>query len=164
MERRFTDQLSQLGSQLQTTDLNKADVARATLQCCLETLQIQRAGLWLFSDDDLMTCYMLLDKTRGVTQEALMIDRWSFPAYFAALDTKNVIRAVDAFNDPATAELRDSFLRPMNIRSLLDVPIKLNGKVHGIICCEQTDTLKHWSLEEVTFVVEVCSLFSATLR
>ncbi|MDP5151851.1 GAF domain-containing protein [Rheinheimera baltica] len=163
MHNRFTEQLAQLHSTLDKPDLSKPDIIQAALQCCLDTLQIQRAGLWLFADDDLMSCQMLLDKTNGITQEPLMIDRWSFPSYFAALDSKKVILAVDAFNDPVTAELCEHFLRPLNIRSLMDVPIKQQDKVIGIICCEQTNVVKHWTLEEVDFVIALCSRYSEYL-
>ncbi|MDX1391490.1 MAG: GAF domain-containing protein [Rheinheimera sp.] len=160
----LTAQLTQLQHQLSSDKLSAADAMQAVLRCCLDALHIQRAALWLFSADDLMSCQMLLDKTQGVSRDELMIDRWSFPAYFAALDSNQVIRAADAFSHPATAELREHFLRPLNIRSLLDVPIKQHDKVVGIICCEQTDVIKHWSVEEVQFVIALCELYSSSIN
>ena len=101
----------------------------------------------------------MLDKAGGFSKEALLIDRWSFPGYFAALDKKRVIRASDALNDPATKDLTELFLKPFNIKSLLDVPIFQGDKLTGIICCEQTAEIKRWSDDEVAFVSTVAELY-----
>lgn len=163
MDNRFAEPLTQLKEIANHSSSTKAAVTQALLQGCLDTLHIQRASLWLFADDDLMSCQMLLDQQHGITEEALMIDRWSFPNYFSALDSNEVVLAADAFHHPATSELCEHFLRPMNIRSLLDVPIKQHNGIAGIICCEQTNTIKHWSLDEVEFVKAVCKLFGSSI-
>lgn len=155
----FSAALEQLNGILSDTSISDNEARQKLLQCCIAGLKIQQVGLWCFTDHDLLRCEMLLDRDNGFTQEALLIDRWSFPGYFAALDQKKVIRAVDALNDPATKDLAELFLKPLNIKSLLDVPIYFGDKLNGIICCEQTAMIKHWSEDEVAFVVALAEIY-----
>jgi GAF domain-containing protein len=155
----FSDRLHQLTTLLQSPTLDASNARQQLLQACLDTLRIQRVGLWRFTDEDLMCCEMLLDKDNGFSEEPLLIDRFSFPGYFAALDQRKIIRAADAFTNPATKELAGPFLKPQNIRSLLDVPIYQGDSLSGIICCEQTVVIKHWTDDEMAFVEAVAALY-----
>ena len=151
--------LAELKASMNSGNMSQQVATEALLQNCLNYLQIQRASVWLSTDDDLLCCRMLLDKTEGVTQEPLMIDRWSFPGYFQALDTKGIICAPDAHNDPATQELFQSFLLPLQIRSLLDVPLLQDDQLIGIICCEQTKVIKHWSADDIRYVTSLSKIY-----
>ncbi|KKO45970.1 hypothetical protein WG68_08175 [Arsukibacterium ikkense] len=159
MPAHYSAELEQLRSTFHSPEINDTEARQQLLQCCIDGLQIQQVGLWHFADHDLLRCQLLLDKDYGFSQEALLVDRWSFPGYFAALDQKKVIRAVDALNDPATRELADLFLKPFNIKSLLDVPIYADDTLTGIICCEQTAVTKHWTEEEVAFAIALADLY-----
>ena len=151
--------LADLKASLTSHSMSRLAATQKLLQSCLDCLQVQRTSIWLSTDDDLLACSMLLDKTDGVAQEALMIDRWSFPDYFQTLDQKGIICAADAYNDAATKELYDAFLRPLEIRSLLDVPLLQDDKLIGIICCEQTKVIKHWTEEEMQFVTALGKIY-----
>ena len=158
----FESPLKQLKSVLQPGEISPNKAAEQLLRSCIDHLNIQRASIWLSTDDDLLSCQMLLDRTEGMTQEPLLLDRWSFPNYFQALDKKGIICAVDAYNDPATRDLYDTFLKPAKIRSLLDIPLLNGGKLTGIICCEHTQVIKHWTIDEITFVSELANIYKAT--
>lgn len=159
MTSQFSAELDQLHSAIYNPKITDSEAKQMLLQCCLDELKIQQVGLWRFTDDDLLHCEMLLDKENGCTQESLLIDRWSFPGYFSALDTKKVIRAVDAQHDPATKDLAELFLKPMDIKSLLDVPIYFGDQLSGIICCEQTAVIKRWTEDEVAFVEALADIY-----
>ena len=161
MDISFEAPLAEIKSSLQANTLSRDEATSILLRSCIDFLQIQRASIWFNTDDDLLSCHMLLDKTAGLTQEPLLIDRWSFPTYFQALDSKGVICASDACSNLATKELYDAFLKPSQIRSLLDVPLVKDGKLSGIICCEHTHVIKHWSADEISFVAELAKIYQA---
>ena len=48
-----------------------------------------------------------------------------FPSYFVALNENRVINAGDAHTHPATHEFSESYLTPLHIESMLDVPIRV---------------------------------------
>jgi GAF domain-containing protein len=159
MSSQYSAQIDQLHKTIYNPDISEDEARQHVLRCCLDGLNIQQVGLWQYTDDDLLRCELLLDKNGGFSQEALLLDRWSFPGYFAALDKRRVIKASDAMHDPATKDLTELFLKPLNVKSLLDVPIYQGDKLTGIICCEQTVTIKRWTEEDVAFVLAIADIY-----
>ena len=134
------------------------------LQACLNGLKISRVSLWCFDDNrELITCEQLIDIDLPLSTEKSVFYRHDLPVYFNALDHQRVIRANDAFNHPATKEFTDNYLIPANILSMLDVPIRFGGKMIGIICCEQKDTVKNWTDDETHFVAALADLYGRAL-
>jgi len=78
----------------------------------------------------------LLDRVNKQELRKITLPREPYPAYFSALDTQRTIKAVDAHTDPATYELSEGYLKPLNIGAMLDAPIRYKGKMIGIFCCE----------------------------
>lgn len=73
-----------------------------------------------------------------------------YPGYFAALETPpGVVIAHDVMADLRLREFWDSYFRPLNIVSMLDVPVHRAGQLYGVICHEQVGTLRRWSEDEV---------------
>lgn len=86
-----------------------------------------------------------------------------YPTYFKILSEENIIIANDAKTNPATYELTQSYLKPMGINSLLDVPFFMNGKLSGIICFENHSS-RIWLPDEVFFAVSIGTFLSLTYQ
>jgi signal transduction histidine kinase len=86
-----------------------------------------------------------------------------FPTYFEILKNENIIVANDAFNNPATYELTEIYLKPMGVKSLLDVPFFMGGKLAGIICFEQYN-MRIWLPDEIFFGVSIGTFLSLTYQ
>jgi GAF domain-containing protein len=74
------------------------------------------------------------------------------PAYFAELDRHGVLRAPEAQSHPALASMRDTYLVPNDVRSLLAVPFAVNGRRIGLLCAEQTGRALGWPKAHVAFM------------
>lgn len=74
------------------------------------------------------------------------------PAYFDELDRHGVLRAPDAQAHAALASMRNGYLVPNDIRSLLDVPFAVNGQRIGLLCAEQTGRALDWLPGDVAFM------------
>jgi signal transduction histidine kinase len=74
-----------------------------------------------------------------------------FPRYFEALRDKISIAAHDAENDTRTSEFRDDYLRPNQIRSMLDTFISVHHIYEGILCFEQVGDAREWHDDEIAF-------------
>ncbi|MGD1843111.1 MAG: ATP-binding protein [Thermonemataceae bacterium] len=72
--------------------------------------------------------------------------------------------AHEIYTHEATADLSESYSKPLNIKSLLNVPIRLNGKVIGILCLENKYTAREWMLEEINFAQTVANFLSLALE
>lgn len=134
------------------------------LQACLNGLSISRVSLWCFDKNrDEISCEHLLDNTLAISTDKLTFHRRDLPAYFSALDHQRVIRADNARIHPATVEFVNDYLIPSGIVSMLDVPIRFGGEMIGIICCEQRNTIKHWTDDETHFVAALADLHGRAL-
>ena len=128
-------------------------------------LGIKRAGIWLYPDTlrDRLKSHLIIDhfhQTRDTTTE---ISRKQFPAYFSALDKEIVINADDAQSNSFTSEFKHGYLDVLNIYSMLDAPIRINGKTVGVVCCEQINQAIQWSENDVLFATLLADQFGRTM-
>lgn len=123
------------------------------LTAAIHGLGIQRAGIWLLTEDKQAICgKMLIDGDDCKLDTDLCLARRDFPDYFASLDSERAVVANDALTDPSTCEFRDAYLIPHGISSMLDAPIRHHGIMLGIICCEHQGEARIWTNEEIAFV------------
>jgi signal transduction histidine kinase len=116
------------------------------------TMEVERIGLWILVDENraLRCRYLLQQSSRQVFQGALLRAQ-DFPHYFQALEKVRTISADEAGSSPSTSELRDSYLEPLGIRSLLDAPIYIDGRVVGVVCHEHVGPPRTWNELETAF-------------
>ncbi|HEX7764598.1 MAG TPA: GAF domain-containing sensor histidine kinase [Cellvibrio sp.] len=123
------------------------------LTAAIHGLGINRAGIWLLTEDKQAICgKMLIDGDECKLDSDLCLARQDFPRYFDSLDTERAVIAHNAHTDPGTYEFRESYLIPNGISSMLDAPIRHRGNMLGIICCEHQGDAREWTNEEVAFV------------
>lgn len=134
------------------------------LEACQLGLAVSRVGIWLYQEGtDGIACSSLLENGQMQSVENLVLRRSDFPHYFSMLDQQRVIAAYDARQDPATSEFTKGYLQPRGIFSMLDVPIRHRGQMVGIICCEQTGSMKRWTDDETSFVAAIADLYGRAL-
>lgn len=130
-------------------------VARA-LQAVAEGLGCDRMSLWLHGDHAggrALVCRGLHDGSgRGATSGLPPLVEAEHAAYFEALDRHGILNAADAQQHPALASMCESYLRPHDIRSLLDVPFAANGRRIGLLCGEQVGRRVDWQPAQVALM------------
>ncbi|WP_051617330.1 cache domain-containing protein [Desulfonatronovibrio hydrogenovorans] len=123
------------------------------------TLKAARAGIWLVSDDEAdLKCISLYEADTGEISRGHLFPIADHPAYFEAIKSDQRIYAIDAYNDPRTFELKDSYLAPKGIFSLLDVGFMVGGKLAGVICLEHVGEKRAWHPDEESFMDTMASL------
>lgn len=129
-----------------------SDVAQKIITAALAGLNVSRASIWRLNDTiDTMECMALSIDGEFVDVENLRLIASDYPRYFNALVHERFIVADDAHTHLDTCEFSEGYLTPLNIFSMLDAPIRKNGKIVGILCCEQTEHPRTWSLLEQSF-------------
>ena len=125
------------------------------------TLDVERVGVWILVDDErALRCRYLLQYSSLQVFQGAVLRRQDFPSYFQALQQHRTIAANDALGAPTTAELRQSYLEPLGITSLLDAPIYVGGKVVGVVCHEHVGAPRVWSETECNFTAAVADTIS----
>ena len=133
-------------------------------QISSDTLKIERVSVWLYSDSkDRIDCHALYSRSQGHLT-GLVLKRSDFPDYFDALDTARPLAIEDATTHPATACFTDIYLKPNQIRAMLDIPLYYNGRVAGVLCHEHTGSTRHWENYEIDFASTMASMVSLSLE
>jgi len=129
-----------------------------------KTLQVERVGVWLFDDSGQINCQDMYTLSNNSHQQGASIDPTDFPIWLQAIEACRIVAADDARRDARTVELIDSYLEPNNILSMMDVPIRLHGKLVGLIRLGHIETIREWSLEEQDFAASVADLIMLKLE
>jgi diguanylate cyclase (GGDEF)-like protein len=130
-----------------------------------EALSVRRASVWLLSADaDRLICRDLFDTELGTHDDSTALDVAHYPAYFHALDSDRALAAHDARSDPRTVELRDRYLIPIGITSMLDATVRRAGVVSGVVCAEHVGGVRTWTPLEESFAASVADFVSIALE
>ena len=117
---------------------------------------VQRASIWLLQNNQQeLYCADLFSKRDNTHTTGAILHAKDFPSYFKALWEGRGIAADDATTDPRTYEFTDSYLKPLDIVSMLDAPIWVSGKLTGVICHEHTGKPRRWMEYELSFAGEL---------
>ena len=119
-------------------------------------LNVDRVGVWILADENrALRCRYLLQLSSQQIFQGAVLRAQDFPNYFLALEQQRTIAADDALGAMTTGELRESYLEPLGITSLLDAPIYVGGKVAGVVCHEHIGAPRTWSEAESDFAAAV---------
>lgn len=141
------------------------DVIRRLCEIAAETLDVNRVGVWLLTADRMaMRCANLFERTRGEHSEGCMLRMAEFPEYFQALRSRRALPSEFAQSDPRTTELRDAYLVPLGITSMLDSPVLKDGEMIGVVCHEHIGTPREWGTEERDFAMSVADSVASKIK
>jgi PAS domain S-box-containing protein len=151
-----------LSRTLETGDVGAA--RREIAEAAAKALSVQRVGVWMFNEDNSrLRCIELRDSGNPQNGPGLELSASDYPAYFTALAKDRSLAADDAQNDPRTGEFTQSYLKPLGITSMLDAPVRVGGRMVGVVCHEHTGPLRHWTAEEQTFAGSMADFVALTM-
>lgn len=126
----------------------------------VDTIGADRTSIWLYSEDKTsIICKQLYIKSDNSFHTGIELFEKDFQGYFDALKRDPIIVANDAETHLATKCFTEVYLKPLGIKSMLDVPVWYKGSLLGVICIESL-TSRDWIQEEVDFAQILSSLFS----
>lgn len=142
----------------------EAAIAEIT-EAAANTLAVERVGVWLYDNHQTeITCINLYERTDRLHSSGSMLLTEPYPQYFQALETERAISVDHAITDPRTRDLADTYLIPLSITSKLDAPIRIGGKIVGIVCCEHRGIPRRWKLGERNFVASIADYTALALE
>jgi PAS domain S-box-containing protein len=138
---------------------SKAEVQEEIVKAVAQGLMISRVGIWKF-ENDLLKCekLYLADSSEFIHYDDLK--KSDIPIYYDLLLKGVPIAAGNAFDDHQFTEIKDSYLVPLDIPSIMDVPILENGELVGILCCESVGKIKDWTENDIAFARSVADILS----
>jgi len=128
------------------------------------TLDVERVSLWRFGEhQSSIICVGLYRRTENVHESGAVLGRDAAPAYFEAIERERVIAAADARTDPRTREFLTSYLEPLNIHAMLDVPLRRGQDVIGVLCVEHVGEPRAWTIDEQNFAISTANLIATAI-
>jgi PAS domain S-box-containing protein len=132
--------------------VNLESAYKAITEAATAGLGISRSGIWLYNKDmSAIECANLYEANIKKHSLGLIFKKDEFPAYFNSLYKEYILTVNDARNDSRTSEFTETYFKPFNIYSTLDIPLWFRGKVIGVLCNEQTEKKRKWEADEELF-------------
>ena len=129
-----------------------ADSLQVITEATARAVEVERVSVWLYGGDrSMIRCIDLYELSTDHHSEGMVLAAAEYPSYFEALEEGTFIAAHDAHKDPRTNEFSDSYLTPLGIKSMMDVPIRMKGAVVGVVCYEHVGSARKWTMEEENF-------------
>lgn len=146
------ERLRRLGLALADGQLKRQAYRLAMLALLREQFDCSRTSLWRFSGqpgDLRLVCRASVGQGGDNALLGAELDQAQYGAYFAKLAREGVFACEDCEREPALAPLRAAYLDAQRVRALLDVSFDVNGRLYGVLCCEQAELPRAWRPAEI---------------
>ena len=124
---------------------------------------IDRVSYWSFSED-VIRCVNIYYLQSDRFEKNFIIDKEKYPIYFKQIESGAQIVASNVYENSITQELCFEYFPKNDIKSLLDTPIYINGKIIGILCFEKIATVTEWDNEDINFSRSIADLIAIALE
>ncbi|MGI2258337.1 putative bifunctional diguanylate cyclase/phosphodiesterase [Shewanella sp. GXUN23E] len=140
---------------------------RATAELVTELLcqhlTIDAASAWRFSLDLCRQYAVAQFAQQGAGFQFRGTDISRCNQYLHFLKSQRYIDASDAKADQRVADIRLLFLTPRHISSTLDVAIRINGRLEGVLCLERSQSQGAWQDSEIYIACQCADQLALTL-
>ncbi|MCL2819754.1 MAG: ATP-binding protein [Oscillospiraceae bacterium] len=153
---KLTDALSIIMESVEflSGDINSASEYLVKIACL--ALNTSRVGVWDYEEEtDTLKCVKLYDPKTKSFSNAGEIDLSDSDEYIRLLKTERLIVTDDAQSPNPLTPVFEKYYGP-ELRATLDAPVRVSGKLVGVICIEQDETTlyrtgREWTNEERNF-------------
>ena len=159
---------------------NIIEGAKSLTKQVTKSLEVDRCSIWLYkialteqpidnhknkadflndNEKTTLVCQQLYVRSEDKWYQDIELHKKDYEPYFNTLLTDPIIIAEEALTHPATSCFTETYLKPLGIKSMLDVPIIYRGEVIGVICIEHLSQ-KYWLKPEIDFLQMLAALYS----
>ncbi len=151
------------GNIFQSEDLGQA--IRLLTETAARSLGVERVSVWRYSEDrTAIRCIDLYQRGPDRHSAGAELQAVLYPAYFHALASSEAIVADDAQSDPRTCEFSATYLTPLGISAMMDIPVHVHGRLEGVLCHERTGSPVPWMLEDRLFSIAIANLIALAIE
>lgn len=144
---------------------NVKETSERITEAIVEALELERASTWFYNNDRTqIECIDLYIRSEAKHSSGIILKASDFPTYFKAIETEKTIAAHNAHTDPRTSEFSETYLKPLGINSMLDVPIWAHGKMIGVVCHEHVGSSRIWLADEENFAFLMSNFVSLAVE
>lgn len=124
-----------------------------------ETLEVERASIWMFNDDQTeMHCISLFDAVKKRHSQGEVVKTKDITGYLESIKKESSVSINNSIIDSRTRDTIQYYQKPLGITSMLDAGIVVEGQLKGVISCEETGEYRKWFIDEESFITTLASL------
>lgn len=142
---------------------NIEEIYKTITKTAVKGLGIIRASYWEIENDNLI-CKDLFDNIKKTHTSGTQLFAEDLPIYFQALKDGFAIIADDVNTNIHTQELKESYFIPFGIKNMLDLPIRKDGELVGVFCCEHNKENRNWSESDLAFARSLCDILNLMIE
>lgn len=160
---RYTQALSQLSASPYLNFEKFEDSLKLIFENVASVSNIPRISFWLYKEDYL-ECVELYELEKNEHSSGKILYKKDYPVYFENIEKESIIIASDALKQKETAEFAEGYLKKFDIKSMLDYPIVINGKLFGALCYEITGERRFWDYDDINFTRSITELITLSVE
>lgn len=135
--------------------------AKEITKAAAQTLNITKSSVWIYHPEkDITAVVTYYLKRNTYDYSPTVLNYADYPEYFKAIKTERIIAVKDVYSDVRMSAFSESYFNEFNIKSTLDVPVRVGGKIVAIMCNEFEAEHREWTFEEQTFTASLADLLS----
>lgn len=143
----------------------RKEAMRALTHEAALAMEVDFIGYWAYDEGRTkITVEANYNRKTDSWEDGAVIEQKNAPNYFSVINEERVLAVEDCFTSPYTAEFKDSYSIPLDIRSLVDVPVLIDGEMVGIICCEVSGKNRLWSSEDKFFALMIADFVGRVIE
>lgn len=124
-------------------------------------LDVERAGFWIFNQESgLVKNLFLYEKTTDAFVKSTCFDERECPKFYETIRSKLIIKIDDAGNSKLTEEIRNTYVKPNTIKSMLGIQVWYKEVILGVIFVECTTEAKSWTTHDKIYLTTAASYIS----
>jgi len=130
------------------------------------TLKIERVNVWLFNKEkDSIVSIGEYDLRTQKFIKGSVFNITDYPAYFESIKQNRLVLAPNVYKASHTKEFSKAYSEPNEIISLMDVPLRMEGELIGVICFEKTGKVeRNFNDKEQTFALSIATVLASSLE
>ena len=131
-----------------------------------KTFKIERLSVWLFNQEkDAIISMGEYDLHQNKFEKENIIYKKSHPLYFEAVSENEILLVTNVYKNKVTLEQVEDYFKPNNIISLMDIPLRIEGELVGVMCFEKTGRIeREYSKNDQAFALSLSIVFASTLE
>lgn len=165
--KRYKNQQAVIDSIIKSKHIENGDLEKLVnelTRTSAKAFDAERISVWLF-DKSLknLFCLDLYERSINCHRKGMELNREQYGPEFKAFEQAMFIDADDPCNDPRTAGYVESYIKPLNITSMLDASIWAFGRVQGVLSIEHVGKKHSWTQDEITFACQLAEQIALTM-
>lgn len=128
-----------------------------------KNVDVNRISYWTY-ENEILTCENLFLQNKNKYESGFVLHKKNYPSYFNAIENEIQIVSSDVYKSEETKEFCIDYFPKHEIKSLLDTPININGKLIGVFCLESDTKIKQWDSEDINFVRSIADIITLSIE